>query len=92
LLGRLDIFGAVIIIDAMGCEKNIAEQSVWWGGDCVLSLKGNQGCLLKGVEKFFANAVRAHWFIENNIHWCGMWLSTKIAIARVKVIASAALR
>ena len=38
-LTRLDIAGAVITIDAMGCQKKIAEQIVQQKGDYVLSLK-----------------------------------------------------
>jgi len=57
LLERLDIAGAVITIDAMGCQKKIAEQIVRQGGDYVLSLKGNQGRLLEDVETFFTSAL-----------------------------------
>ena len=57
LLERLDIAGAVITIDAMGCQKKIAEQIVRQGGDYVLSLKGNQGSLLDDVEIFFSSAL-----------------------------------
>jgi len=53
LLERLDITGAVVTIDAMGCQQKIAEQIVRQGGDYVLSLKGNQGCLLDDVETYF---------------------------------------
>lgn len=57
LLERLDIAGAIITIDAMGCQKKIAEQIVRQGGDYVLSLKGNQGNLLDDVETFFTSAL-----------------------------------
>lgn len=57
LLERLDIAGAVITIDAMGCQKKIADQIVRQGGDYVLSLKGNQGSLLDNVETFFTSAL-----------------------------------
>jgi predicted transposase YbfD/YdcC len=57
LLERLDIAGAVITIDAMGCQKKIADQIVRQGGDYVLSLKGNQGSLLDDVETFFTSAL-----------------------------------
>ena len=56
-LERLDIAGAIITIDAMGCQKKIAEQIVRQGGDYVLSLKGNQGSLLDDVETFFTSAL-----------------------------------
>ncbi len=55
LLSRLDIAGAVITIDAMGCQKKIAEQIKRQGGDYVLSLKGNQGNLHDDVKTLFVS-------------------------------------
>jgi predicted transposase YbfD/YdcC len=43
LLELLDIKGATITIDAMGCQTAIADQTVEQGGDFLLALKGNQG-------------------------------------------------
>ena len=57
LLSRLDIAGAVITIDAMGCQKKIAEQIKAQGGDYVLSLKGNQGNLHDDVKTFFTSSL-----------------------------------
>jgi predicted transposase YbfD/YdcC len=57
LLARLDIAGAVVTIDAMGCQKKIAEQIKWQGGDYVLSLKGNQGSLHDDVKTFFTSSL-----------------------------------
>jgi len=57
LLERLDIAGAVVTIDAMGCQKKIAEQIIRAGGDYVLSLKGNQGTLLDDVATFFESSL-----------------------------------
>lgn len=57
LLSRLDIAGAVITIDAMGCQKKIAEQIKQQGGDYVLSLKGNQGNLHDDVKTFFTSSL-----------------------------------
>jgi len=56
LLKVLDIKGCIVTIDAMGCQKKIAEQIIEQGGDYVLGLKGNQGSLLDAVEATFANA------------------------------------
>ena len=55
LLTQLDIAGAVITIDAMGCQTKIAEQIVEQGADYVFSLKGNQGKLHDAVKKFFTS-------------------------------------
>ncbi|CAK8723127.1 ISAs1 family transposase [Candidatus Electrothrix aarhusensis] len=53
LLDLLDVNGCVVSIDAMGCQKKIAEQIIDQGGDYVFGLKGNQGNLHKEVEHFF---------------------------------------
>lgn len=42
LLEMLDLRGAVVTIDAMGCQKAIAEQIVKQGGDYILQVKKNQ--------------------------------------------------
>lgn len=54
LLERLDLTGAVVTIDAMGCQKKIAEQIIDQKANYVLSLKGNHGSLLDDVSTFFA--------------------------------------
>ena len=50
LINNIDVGGAVVTIDAAGCQKTIAAKIVDGGGDYVLSLKGNQGNLHKSVE------------------------------------------
>jgi predicted transposase YbfD/YdcC len=57
LLSRLDIAGAVITIDAMGCQKKIATQIKKQNGDYVFSLKGNQGSLHDDVKTFFTSSL-----------------------------------
>lgn len=57
LLSRLDIAGAVITINAMGCQKKIAEQIAQQEGDYVLSLKGNHSLLLKDVATYFTSSI-----------------------------------
>lgn len=56
LLKILDVKGAVVTIDAMGCQKEIAKQIVDQGADYVFSLKGNQGNLHKDVRLLFEDA------------------------------------
>ena len=53
LLKLLEIKGAIVSIDAMGCQKAIAEQIVNAGGDYVLSLKDNQPSLHSAVIEHF---------------------------------------
>lgn len=55
LLTQLDIAGAVITIDAMGCQTQIADQIIEQNADYVLSLKGNQGELHEDVNTFFSS-------------------------------------
>jgi predicted transposase YbfD/YdcC len=56
LLGVLDLAGAIVSIDAMGCQTAIAQQIVEQQGDYVLALKGNQGSLFEDVVQLFDQA------------------------------------
>ena len=56
LLGMLAIKGAIITIDAMGCQREIAKSIIDKEADYVLSLKGNQGTLQEDVEYFWKTA------------------------------------
>jgi len=56
LLKVLDLNGAVVSIDAMGCQTEIAAQIVSQQGDYVLALKGNQGNLHQDVQQLFNHA------------------------------------
>jgi predicted transposase YbfD/YdcC len=51
LLELLDVHGALVTIDAMGCQKEIAKQIVAQGGDYVLSVKNNQPNLLADIQE-----------------------------------------
>ena len=53
LLALLSIEGAIITIDAMGCQRKICQQIMAQKGDYVIGLKGNQGSLHEDVELFF---------------------------------------
>lgn len=61
LLKLLDLTDAIVTIDAMGCQKAIAQQIVDQGGDYVLGLKGNQGTLHRRVERLFDEALTGGW-------------------------------
>lgn len=54
LLDMLAIEGAVVTIDAMGCQRAIAQQIVDKKADYILALKGNQGTLCTDAELFVA--------------------------------------
>lgn len=53
LLALLDIQGAIVTIDAMGCQRKICRTIQDAGADYVIGLKGNQGSLYKDVALFF---------------------------------------
>ena len=59
LLKRIDITDAVVSIDAMGCQADVAQQIITQKGHYLLALKGNQESLLEEVEcAFRANRSR----------------------------------
>jgi predicted transposase YbfD/YdcC len=53
LLGLLEISGALVTIDAMGCQAEIAAKIVEGKADYVLAVKGNQPTLHTGIMEFF---------------------------------------
>jgi predicted transposase YbfD/YdcC len=61
LLEVLDLHGALVTIDAMGCQKAIARQIVDQGGDYVLTVKDNQPHLLADVQQALADAFDSHF-------------------------------
>jgi predicted transposase YbfD/YdcC len=56
LLELLDVAGAVVTIDAMGCQRAIARQIVEQGADYVLTVKENQEHLLADIQSCFERA------------------------------------
>src|SRR5262245_32961773 len=59
LLGALDLAGAIVTIDAAGCQKENAAIIHEAEGHYLLGVKGNQPSLLEAVEEAFARAERA---------------------------------
>jgi len=57
LLELLDVHGALVTIDAMGCQKAIAQQIIDGGGDYVLTVKDNQPHLLEDIQECLAEAL-----------------------------------
>src|SRR3954467_4409925 len=58
--------GAVVTIDAIGCQRDIAQTIRDKKADYVLALKGNQGSLREDVELFVAEQ-RTNGFTETTI-------------------------
>lgn len=57
LLRLLDVSGALVTIDAMGCQKEIADRIREGGGDYVLAVKQNQPTLHEQVEAAISEAL-----------------------------------
>ena len=56
LLDLLDLNGALVTIDAMGCQKAIARKVVDQGGHYALTVKDNQEHLLEDIQAVLAQA------------------------------------
>lgn len=59
LLDMLALEGAIVTIDAMGTQKDIARKIIAKKADYVLALKGNQGALQEDAALFFSDPVLA---------------------------------
>jgi predicted transposase YbfD/YdcC len=59
LLDLLEVQGALVTIDAMGCQKAIAGKIVERGGDYILTVKDNQGHLLEDIQQTLSEAFDA---------------------------------
>ncbi len=68
LLDQVVVPGAVITIDAMGCQRAIAKQIVEAGGEYVLALKGNQPALHQAVTSLFTDGL-ATGFTVNQLNY-----------------------
>jgi predicted transposase YbfD/YdcC len=70
LLALLDLHGALVTIDAMGCQKEIAKTIIARGGDYVLPVKGNQKHLLEDVqatvERALNGEIPAHLVLQHS--------------------------
>jgi len=66
LLEMLAIEGAIVTIDAMGCQRDIAAKILAKKADYVLALKGNQGTLREDVE-LFATEQKAMGFKDTKV-------------------------
>lgn len=53
LLRQIEVKGATVSLDAMGCQKKIAQEIHFSGADYLLALKGNHGTLHAEVMALF---------------------------------------
>jgi len=56
LLDTVDVQGAVVSIDALGCQRDVAEKIVERGAGYLLALKDNQPTLRQEVAAYFEHA------------------------------------
>jgi predicted transposase YbfD/YdcC len=69
LLQVLELKGALVTLDAAGCQKEIARQIRGQGGDYLLAVKGNQPTLEAAVRAVFERACEADFAgIEHDGH------------------------
>lgn len=66
LLEMMAIEGAIVTIDAAGCQRNIAGIILERKADYVLALKGNQGSLREDVE-VFASEQKGNGFKDTKV-------------------------
>jgi predicted transposase YbfD/YdcC len=76
LLDLLDLRGAVVSIDAMGCQKEIAGTMIDGGADSLLSLKDNHPTAHQEIAAYFAQAintptVHSHATLQPRHDGCG---------------------
>lgn len=61
LLELLDLHGALVTIDAMGCQKEIAAKIRERGGHYLLAVKDNQPTLLEDIQNCFGRALETNF-------------------------------
>jgi predicted transposase YbfD/YdcC len=61
LLGLLELRGCIVTLDAMGCQREIAEKIREQGADYVLAVKKNQKELHQAIEDYFETAEGADY-------------------------------
>ncbi len=78
LLDLLQIHGAIVTINAMGCQRDIARLIIEKKADYIFSLKGNQGTLRDDVELFFEEQIKVDFAGADRNSWmhhysCCFW-------------------
>jgi predicted transposase YbfD/YdcC len=70
LLKMLSLKGTVVTVDALNCQRAIAQQIIDQGGDYAFALKGNQGTLHADVSTFLddpqAEATTLHVTVDGD--------------------------
>jgi predicted transposase YbfD/YdcC len=79
LLEMLELKEATVTIDAMGCQKDIAQKIIEKQGHYVFSLKGNQGTLQEEVRTFMDDR------IINDPTSCDYYETTEKSHGRIEI-------
>ena len=66
LLEILDVSGALVSMDAAGCQKEIAAQIVAKEGDYLLQVKGNQSRLNQDLQRLTAQELEIDFSLQNH--------------------------
>lgn len=69
LLEQLYVAGCIVTIDAMGCQRAIAQTIIERHADYVLALKGNQGQLYQDVQDWFEWAKQTAFKDMSHSYW-----------------------
>jgi len=67
LLDILELEGAIVSIDAMGCQTEIANKIIENNGEYLLAVKGNQGYLYDDLQEAFKQEKNIERHTSNNI-------------------------
>jgi predicted transposase YbfD/YdcC len=69
LLEMLNLHKATVTIDAIGCQKEIAEKVLDRGGQYVLAVKANQAALYEDIRTFLDDAIeRGFQGVEHDLY------------------------
>jgi len=68
LLKQIDLTHSLVTIDAMGCQKEIAQGIVGGGGHFAIAVKDNQPKLREAIEAHFAKHLENDW--EDLLYRC----------------------
>jgi predicted transposase YbfD/YdcC len=69
LLELLDLHGALVTLDAMGCQKEIARKIIDGGGDYVLTVKDNHPHLLDDIQNKIADVLDGKARVGKHEQW-----------------------
>lgn len=67
LLDLLELKDCIVTIDAMGCQKTIAEKIIERKGDYILQVKDNQKELKDQIEKLFKRQIATNEYVGQEV-------------------------